>query len=442
MKKRMMSLFLGASLAAGTAAAAAPPVRAEVSASQIEERLVAAEAVWPDGTVYIDRFDDGCSQCFGFLREIFFHVFDKPLPTMWETSDATFANCPQLITLVAHLEDYTLDELKSALALAQPGDVLIAANTRTNHGVFIRSAAADGSGVFLYDANWTKNSEGEPMLRSNGWWSAEDIHRQRPVAVSIYRSPDAASAAVAPAAPAAPAAPETPATVEIEDPQPPLAEAPVYAPSETVQTSPVTYNVFTPELPEDYEDPVSVPTPFTDVTVDAWYAPYVSSVSSQGLMQGVSADTFDPSGSLSLLQTIVLGARVHSMNAEIKPDFSMPASGIWYQPYLEYAVRNNLINAIYGDVNRPATRLEVAEILSAALTEDALTVINQIADGAIPDVPGDATGADAVYRLYRAGILTGGEDGSFSPYAPVLRSEAAAAISRVTERERRVSFRI
>ncbi len=56
-----------------------------------------------------------------------------------------------------------------------------------------------------------------------------------------------------------------------------------------------------------------------------------------------------------------------------------------------------------------------ASVLAAALPSEALTAINTIADGAIPDVSYSAYYADAVYLLYRAGVLTGSDTAGVSP---------------------------
>ena len=77
--------------------------------------------------------------------------------------------------------------------------------------------------------------------------------------------------------------------------------------------------------------------------------------------------------------------------------------------------------------------------LSASFPDEALEPINQIADGYVPDVKMDAAYSNAIYRLYRAGILTGNDDkGTFSPDSNIMRSEVAAIISRMANEEKRI----
>ena len=70
----------------------------------------------------------------------------------------------------------------------------------------------------------------------------------------------------------------------------------------------------------------------------------------------------------------------------------------------------------------------------AALPEEGLPPVNRVADDAIPDVPMTERFAGAVYKLYRAGILTGSDAaGTFRPQTGVTRAEAAAIVSRMAE---------
>ena len=188
MKRRCLSALLTLALIAGLLSAACITAGAEnYSDAEVTARLAAAESVWPDGGVYADGWDDGCETCYGFIRELFRYVFSAALPTMWSTADARFTNNDGVVVEVAHADWYSLEQLRGILASARPGDVLIATTGYGSHTVIVRSAAADGSGVYAYDANWNKNSAGQPLIRTNAWWSAEDMRAARPGAVTLYR---------------------------------------------------------------------------------------------------------------------------------------------------------------------------------------------------------------------------------------------------------------
>ena len=177
---------------------------------------------------------------------------------------------------------------------------------------------------------------------------------------------------------------------------------------------------------------------FTDVPETLWCADNIRTAYEYGLMGGVSDTYFDVYSSLTVAQTIVMACRLPSIYTEDHAEFSQATP--WYQPYLDYAAEAGILWEFY-DYNAPVTRADFAVILSGSLPEEALPAINDIADGAIPDVPEDLYGAEAVYRLYRAGILTGNDAyGTFMPNSAITRGAAAALVSRMADPSLRKSF--
>ena len=171
---------------------------------------------------------------------------------------------------------------------------------------------------------------------------------------------------------------------------------------------------------------------FTDVSSREWYAPSVADAYELGLMTGTTATEFDPQGNVTLAQAITMAARVHSIYQTGAENFKQ--TDPWYKVYVEYAYKNGIIGQdLYkGNVEKEATRAQFAEIFAAALPADGLISINKVQDGAIPDVPADSGIAPAVYKLYRAGILTGSDEkGTFYPNRSITRAEAAAIVSRM-----------
>lgn len=176
---------------------------------------------------------------------------------------------------------------------------------------------------------------------------------------------------------------------------------------------------------------------FSDVRESDWFYENVKAVYEYGLMIGDSPTKFRPNGNVTIAETITLAARLHSIYQTGKNDFE--TSTPWYQVYIDYAESNGIIRTAYQDYNRAATRAEYAVILAAAFPEQALKQINQIPDNTIPDVKISDTYGEAVYRLYRAGVLTGSDGkGTFHPNSNIRRSEVAAIISRMADADQRV----
>ena len=205
-------------------------------------------------------------------------------------------------------------------------------------------------------------------------------------------------------------------------------------------------------------DPIVTPTPsttgvhfphhatytqgqFTDVPPEQWFTGSVADAFAFGLMKGKSATSFVPYGDVTVAEAITMAARIHSIYTTGSENFV--ASGPWYQVYLDYAYQNGIITKAYynSDVNQKATRAQFAEIFANALPAEGLSPMNSVADNAIPDVKMSASYAASVYKLYRAGILAGGNaKGTFSPGTFITRAECAAIVSRMAESNNRVAF--
>ena len=175
---------------------------------------------------------------------------------------------------------------------------------------------------------------------------------------------------------------------------------------------------------------------FIDVAADQWYASNVSAAYEMGLIKGISDTEFNPDGNITVAEAIALACRLHSIYHDAKQEFEQ--GDVWYQVYVDYAIENGIISEDdFTNFNATATRVEFAEIFAKALPEEALTAINRIHAGQIPDVAKNA----AVYLLYNAGVLTGSdEDGTFLPNSSIRRSEVAAIVTRMADKSLRIAF--
>ena len=176
---------------------------------------------------------------------------------------------------------------------------------------------------------------------------------------------------------------------------------------------------------------------FADVETNAWYADNVKAVCEFGLMEGKSASSFDPEGNMTTAEAVTVAARLHArwFGEEIPDD---PEAEAWYDRYVRYAADRGICDfrAKTGlDMAAQANRRLFAHLTANALPDEALTKINRIDDGSLTDVSPQWDWGEAVYRLYRAGILTGSSaDGrTFDPSSPIRRSEVAAILSRTAD---------
>lgn len=204
----------------------------------------------------------------------------------------------------------------------------------------------------------------------------------------------------------------------------------------------------TPEIPKSNGDILNERFPklysfksdlFNDVKTSDWFATKVTDVYERDLMNGNGDSTFNPYGNLSYAETLVLASKLHS--GYYQNNYVFSSDGLWYQAYLDYALKNNLIETQYKDYSSPISRGEFASILARVFPTEALIGINYIADGAIPDVAKNTSYYDSVYLLYRAGILAGtGSEHIFNPTSNITRAEVATIISNMVNFDSRTRF--
>ena len=181
---------------------------------------------------------------------------------------------------------------------------------------------------------------------------------------------------------------------------------------------------------------------FSDVT-DQWYAADVRQAYEYALVDGTSPSTFSPDKNLTLAEAVKLAACLSSIYST---GTNTLANGtvLWYQPYVDYALAHRILQAPYQDYGAVATRADMAVIFAGALPDEALPPINTIADDTIPDVTVSASYGAAVYKLYRAGVLTGvNEAHAYKPQRDdISRGEAVSILARMADSSGRKPFSI
>ena len=214
------------------------------------------------------------------------------------------------------------------------------------------------------------------------------------------------------------------------------------------ERDPNTQKPITPVNPEPNKNEVHFPKmtvyfqgQFSDVPANQWFTNNVANAFSFGLMKGNSATTFNPYGDVTVAEAIAMAARIHSIYTTGTENFTQGTP--WYQCYLDYAYQSKIISYAYYncDVKNKATRAQFAEIFAAALPDEALSIKNSVSDNAVPDVKMKDSYSAPVYKLYRAGILAGGDaKGTFSPGTFITRAECATIVARMADSDNRVSF--
>lgn len=177
---------------------------------------------------------------------------------------------------------------------------------------------------------------------------------------------------------------------------------------------------------------------FTDVKKSDWFYDDVKTAVESGLVNGKSATTYAPNDNLTYAEAIKLAACMNQLYNE--GAISLASGNPWYKPYVDYCIDEEIIDKEYNYTEN-ATRAGYMGIFAKALPDEGLEAINNVPDNSIPDVPSSRAYAAGVYKLYRAGILTGVDEAhNCNPLANIKRSEVAAILTRMMNEDKRVEF--
>ncbi|MBR4869589.1 MAG: S-layer homology domain-containing protein, partial [Oscillospiraceae bacterium] len=183
------------------------------------------------------------------------------------------------------------------------------------------------------------------------------------------------------------------------------------------------------------------PGQYADVPATHTFSENAKAAYEYNIMQGYGT-TFGVSSNITRLASIIIACRLNCIYYNGVNNINDTYTGSTQEKHIAYATDHGIF-CDFGDVSQPATRAEFAAILSSAFPDEALAAINTVADNGIPDVTMDMTHADAIYRLYRAGIINGSDAvGTFYPTSNINRGAACAIATRMCDTALRKSVDI
>lgn len=177
---------------------------------------------------------------------------------------------------------------------------------------------------------------------------------------------------------------------------------------------------------------------FTDVAEDAWYHDYVYDLVYRGVVNGMTATTYEPEGKLTRAQFVKLLA-CSLEEAETLKTYEgqhpfTDSEGHWAEAYIAWAKDKGIVEGVSAtefDPEAPITREQMATIFGRyALKQGIELPKSDNAAGSFPDADKISEYAREFVELMRiAGILNGYEDGTFRPQGNATRAEAAKLFS-------------
>lgn len=177
---------------------------------------------------------------------------------------------------------------------------------------------------------------------------------------------------------------------------------------------------------------------FTDVPEDAWYHDYVYDLVYRGVVNGMTATTYEPEGKLTRAQFVKLLA-CSLADAETLKTYEgkhpfKDSEGHWAEAYIAWAKDKGIVEGVSAtefDPEAPITREQMATIFGRYALKQGIELPKDAAPAeSFPDADKISEYAREFVELMRiAGILNGYEDGTFRPQGNATRAEAAKLFS-------------
>ncbi len=173
--------------------------------------------------------------------------------------------------------------------------------------------------------------------------------------------------------------------------------------------------------------------PFHDTDDNVWYTKYVAPLAKLGIVRGKGdGRNFDPGGNVTVAEILTMAFRV-SGDEEISGNSELCSGkfqGHWANKFVGWAESKGLsIVSQCTDINRPALRWEVAQVL----LETANGEVGRSDDTCFVDVKSsDQPTNSVVCGARKTGILKG-TDGRANAYNKIIRAEAATMVKQAAE---------
>ena len=170
---------------------------------------------------------------------------------------------------------------------------------------------------------------------------------------------------------------------------------------------------------------------FTDVPSTLWSYPYITELTTSGVLNGYDDGTFKPN------DAVTLGAALKMIMIAANPTAygDLPATGShWASGYLDRAIQDGLLSASANhQLDRNVSRYTIAEITTKAM---GLQPVTNAASSPFSDMALSVSSASYVLPLYNIGVLQGSIDSKtgariFQGTTAIKREDFAAIIWRV-----------
>ncbi|NMI06828.1 hypothetical protein HF638_22840 [Paenibacillus sp. SZ31] len=176
---------------------------------------------------------------------------------------------------------------------------------------------------------------------------------------------------------------------------------------------------------------------FQDVNPTDWFYDAVVHVQEKGIFSGTNASSFSPKGTMTRAMYVTALGRMAGVDAGAysTSSFADVQAGSWYAPYVEWAVKKGITDGTGDRKYSPDATVSREQMATMTLRYFESEQIPYQTENPVTTEPGDlgdvsSWAADAVIKLWQAGVFTGDEKGNFNPRAQATRAEAAVLFMR------------
>lgn len=200
-------------------------------------------------------------------------------------------------------------------------------------------------------------------------------------------------------------------------------------------TDPVEGEITEPAEGEVTEEPVVLP--FTDVT-EEWMVEPITELYAKGAVNGKTETTFDPNGEVTRAEFAKMMVLAYDLAAEenVELPFTDVSEEDWFAPYVKTAVSVGIINGTSETTFSPEDSI-TREQIAAILYRFAEKIGVDVSVGENTNILSYEDAAEiseyavsAMQWVVGAGVISGTTEATLSPAAPATRAQTAAILVR------------
>lgn len=174
---------------------------------------------------------------------------------------------------------------------------------------------------------------------------------------------------------------------------------------------------------------------FTDVPANHWAQAAIQYVYDNGLMTGISDSEFAPEATTTRAMIVSMLARMENVTSAADAGFADVAADDWYATAVNWAAANGIVNGVSDDTfapNDPITREQLAAMLMNYAEYKGIDTSARADLDGYTDQP-SAWASEAVQWAVADGLLAGVTDDELQPQGQATRALVAAIMQRFLE---------